>query len=96
MYAQITRFKVTPEQLQDAKRIRQDVDPMIRAVPGLKQHLTLFQDDGTALVIAIRDGGEPSEQTKAKIAEIWRRFDRLLAAEPQRETFEVYRDLRVD
>lgn len=96
MYAQVTRFQIKPGQLAAAKQVRDDVDPMIRAVPGIKQHLTLLDEDGAGLVIAIRDGDEPSEETKAKIAEIWNRFEGLFEAEPQRENFEVFRDVTID
>lgn len=96
MYAQVMRFQIKPGQLAAAKQVRDDVDPMIRAVPGIKQHLTLLDEDGAGLVIAIRDGDEPSEETKAKIAEIWNRFEGLFEAEPQRENFEVFRDVTID
>lgn len=96
MYAQVTRFQIKPGQLAAAKQVRDDIDPMIRAVPGIKQHLTLLDEDGAGLVIAIRDGDEPSEETKAKIAEIWNRFEGLFEAEPQRENFEVFRDVTID
>lgn len=95
MYAQVTRFKIKPGQLAATKQVRDDVDPMIRAVPGIKQHLTLLGEDGTGLVIAIRDGDEPTDETKAKITEIWNRFEGLLEAEPQRENFEVFRDVTI-
>ncbi len=95
MYAQVTRFQIKPGQLAAAKQVRDDVDPMIRAVAGIKQHLTLLGEDGTGLVIAIRDGGEPSAETKAKIAQIWARFEGLFEAEPQRESFEVFRDVTI-
>jgi hypothetical protein len=95
MYAQVTRFQIKPGQLAAAKQVRDDVDPLIRAVPGIKQHLTLFGDDGTGLVIAIREGGEPTPETRAKIAEIWDRFEGLFDAEPQREQFEVFRDVTI-
>lgn len=96
MYAQVTRFQVKQGQLAAAKQVRDDVEPLIRAVPGIKQHLTLLGEDGAGLVIAIRDGDEPSEETKAKIAEIWNRFEGLFEAEPQREQFEVYGDVTID
>lgn len=96
MYAQVTRFQIKPGQLAAAKQVRDDIDPMIRAVPGIKQHLTLLDEDGAGLVIAIRDGDEPSEETKAKIAQIWNRFEGLFEAEPQRENFEVFRDVTID
>ena len=95
MYAQVTRFKIKPGQLAAAKQVREDVEPMIRAVPGIKQHLTLLDDDGAGLVIAIRDGGEPSDETRSKIAEIWGRFEGLFEGEPQREQFEVFRDVTI-
>ncbi len=95
MYAQVTRFKIKPGQLAAAKQVRDEVDPMIRAVPGIKRHLTLLDDDGAGLIIAIREGGDPSEETKAKIAEIWDRFEGLFEAEPKREQFEVFRDLTI-
>ena len=96
MYAQVTRFKSKPGQLETAKQVRDDVDPMIRAVAGIRQHLTLLGEDGVGLIVAIREGGEPSEETKAKIAEIWDRFAGLFEAEPQREQFEVFRDITID
>ena len=68
---------------------------LIRAVPGITQHLTLLSEDGAGMVIAIRDGGEPSPETRAKIAEIWERFEGLFDAEPQREQFEVFRDVTI-
>ena len=95
MYAQVTRFQIKPGQMAAAKQVRDDVDPMIRAVPGIKQHLTLFGEDGAGMVIAIRDGGEPSEETRTRIAEIWARFAGLFEAEPQREQFEVFRDVTI-
>ncbi len=96
MYAQVTRFQIKPGKLAAAKQVRDDVEPMIRAVPGIKQHLTLLGEDGAGLIIAIREGGAPSEETRAKIAEIWSRFAGLFEAEPQREQFEVFRDVRID
>ncbi len=96
MYAQVTRFQVKQGQLAAAKQVRDDVDPLIRAVPGIKQHLTLLDEDGAGLIIAIRDGGEPTDETKAKITEIWDRFEGLFDAEPQRELFEVYGDVTID
>ena len=95
MYAQVTRFQVKQDQLAVAKQVRDDVDPMIRTVPGIKQHLTLLDEDGAGLVIAIRDGDEPTAETKAKIAEIWSRFEGLFEAEPQRELYEVFRDVTI-
>ncbi len=95
MHAQVTRFQIKSGQLDAAKRVRDDVDPMIRAVPGITQHLTLLGEDGAGMVIAIRDGGEPSPETRAKIAEIWERFEGLFDAEPQREQFEVFRDVTI-
>ena len=96
MYAQVTRFQVKQGQLAAAKQVRDDVEPLIRAVPGIKQHLTLLGEDGAGLVIAIREGGEPSAETRSKIAEIWDRFEGLFDAEPQREQFEVYGDVTID
>ncbi|MDH3739422.1 MAG: hypothetical protein OER92_09520 [Alphaproteobacteria bacterium] len=96
MYAQVTRFKIKPGQLAAAKQVRDDVDPMIRAVTGIRQHLTLLDEDGVGLVIAIREGGEPSAETRVQIAEIWDRFAGLFEAEPQREQFEVFRDVSID
>ena len=95
MYAQVTRFQIKPGQMAAAKQVRDDVDPMIRAVPGIRQHLTLLGEDGAGMVIAIRDGGEPSEETRTRIAEIWGRFAGLFEAEPQREQFEVFRDVTI-
>lgn len=95
MYAQVTRFRIKPGQLSVAKQVRDDVDPMIRAVPGIKQHLTLFGEDGAGMVIAIREGDEPSPETKAKIEEIWGRFVGLFEDEPQREQLEVFRDVNI-
>ena len=95
MYAQVTSFKIKPDQLAAAKQVRDDVDSMIRAVPGIKQHLTLLGEDGAGMIIAIRDGGEPSEETKAKIGEIWNCFTGLFESEPQRENFEVFRDVTI-
>ena len=95
MYAQITRFQIKPDQLAAAKQVRDDVDPMIRMVPGIRQHLTLLGEDGAGMIIAIRDGGEPSEETRARIAEIWDRFTGLFEGEPQREQFEVFRDVTI-
>ena len=96
MYAQVTRFKIKPGQLEAAKQVRDDVDPMIRAVPGIKQHLTLLDENGAGMVVAIREDGEPSEEAMAKIAEIWGRFAGLFEDEPQRELYEVFRDVNND
>ena len=93
MYAQVTRFKIKPGQLDAAKQVRDDIDPMIRAVPGIKQHLTLLDENGAGMVVAIREGGEPSEETMVKIAEIWGHFAGLFEDEPQRELYEVFRDV---
>ena len=96
MYAQVTRFQIKPGQLEAAKQVRDEVDTMIRAVPGIRQHLTLLGEDSVGLIIAIREGGEPSDETKARIAEIWDRFAGFVEAEPQREQFEVFRDVTID
>ncbi len=95
MYAQVTRFRVKPGQLDAAKQVRDEVEPLIGAVPGIRQHLTLLDEDGAGMVVAIRDGGEPTEETRAKIAEIWSRFADLFDGEPQREQYEVFRNVTV-
>ena len=96
MYAQLKRFKIKSDQREAALRVRVDVDALIRDVPGLKQHLTLFDEDGTGLVIAIRDDEEPSAEAKTKIAAIWARFADVMETAPERETFRVFRNLTID
>lgn len=96
MQARITRFKMKPEGVAEARTLMEGLRSEIMAQPGIRACLVAMNDDGSGHVVAMigAQGGSPEAVDRVRM--IWHRFHDLLESAPEPEIFDILADWRSD
>ncbi len=94
MQARITRFKMKPEGVSEARALMEGLRAEIMAQPGIRACLVAMNDDGSGHVVAMidADGGSPAAVDGVRA--IWHRFHDYLERVPEPEIFDILADWR--
>ena len=94
MQVRITRFKMRPESVGDARGLMESLRGEILGQPGMRQCLIVMNPDGAGHVIAQigADGGSP--EAVDRVRAIWHRFHDYLETVPDPEIYDVLADWR--
>ncbi len=89
MYARLTRYKIKPEFIDEARTL---VNEMGRAgidSAGVFQLINLGGEDGSGVLIAIYQSKEDAGRASDRIKQAWSQFMHLLDQPPEPEDFDV-------
>lgn len=94
MQVRITRFKMRPESVGDARGRMQRLEAEILAQPGMRRCLIVMNPDGAGHVIAQIDEQGSSPEAVDGVRAIWHKFHDYLESVPDPEIYEVVADWR--
>ena len=92
MQARITRFKMKAEATEAARALMERLKDDIMALPGMRQCVTVMNEDGSGFVISLIDAAGTSPESVDRVRAIWHRFQDHLESMPSPEIFEVAAD----
>lgn len=92
MQSRITRFKMRPEAVDEARERMDAFRGEIMGQPGIRQCLVVMNDDGSGYVIAAIDPEGSSPEAVDGVRRLWHRFHDQLESVPEPEIFEVVAD----
>lgn len=90
MHARVTRFTVTPEKVEEASRLIEEIRLHVMKFPGVVEVIGLEKAGGTErLVIAIYQSRAHADAAIPRTLRAWHALSRILAATPQSSNYEV-------
>ena len=89
MFARITKYRMKPEMIDDAKAKLDELRPRIMSLPGLITFINVLNDDGNGYVVSVVESEEISNANQEQVAAIWGLFADHLAEPPSPEGYNV-------
>lgn len=89
MFARITKYKMKPGKIDEAKALQKTLMPEILGMQGMIQFTNVVDADGNGYVVSIVESEETSNANQPKVAELWGKFMPLMEGPPEPAGFEV-------
>jgi hypothetical protein len=86
MFARITHMQILPQKLDAMHAALPEVSARLKAVPGLMECKTCWDDSGKGLVFALYDTQDHAEAATDKVRAVWGALVPLLAAPPSSQS----------
>ncbi len=89
MYARLTRYKIKPEHIDEARALVNEMGSAGIDTAGVFQLINLGREDGAGMLIAVYQSKEDAGRVFDRIKEAWSQFEHLLDGPPEPEEFDV-------
>ncbi len=89
MYARLTRYKIKPEHIDEARTLVNGMGSAGIDSAGVFQLINLGREDGSGMLIAIYQSKEDAGRVFERIKEAWSQFEHLLDGPREPEEFDV-------
>lgn len=89
MYARLTRYKIKPGHIDEARALVNEMGSAGIDSAGVFQLINLGGDDGSGMLIAIYQSKEDAGRVSERIKQAWDQIMHLLEKPPEPEEFDV-------
>jgi hypothetical protein len=92
MQVRITRFKMRPESVAEARALMEDLREEILGQPGMRHCQIAMNSDGSGYVVAQIDEDGISPEGVDRVRAVWHKFHDYVETPPSPEIYEVVAD----
>ena len=89
MYARLTRYKIKPEHIDEARALVNEMGSAGIDSAGVFQLINLGRDDGSGVLIAIYQSQEDAARVSDRIKQAWKQIIPFLDRTPEPDEFDV-------
>jgi quinol monooxygenase YgiN len=82
MYARLTTFRVKPDKIDEMRRWREENEAAIYAQPGLRQWISVADENGEVFVLALFDDERAARDTLPHAQAFWPQMAPMIEGQP--------------